>query len=387
MKWIKRIFLSIVVLLGLAVLALIATGNQQVLYGIGKTYLIGKSKPDIDDLHYFETRKIPADQPQPWVKSAQFGQVTPGANWLARFDSMETTALLVIHRDSLLFEGYYRDGSDTLRSNSFSMAKSFTAILIGVAVDEGYITSLDQPVSDFIPEFAEGKGAVLTIRHLLQMASGIPFGESYNSPFGFMAKAYYGKNLVEETMKYRVESEPGTKWAYEGGNTILLGMILERATGRTVSQYFFEKIWSCIGAESAAYWNIDKPGGLEKTYTGVYATAKDFARIGKLWMGGGVWENDTLVSPSFVAESVRPCNIPDENGEPCTWYGLHWWIGSHKGHEMFSCRGLRGQYIICIPSLELLVVRTGHQQSKERVDHMPTDLFWYTDAAMEMINE
>jgi CubicO group peptidase (beta-lactamase class C family) len=303
---------------------------------------------------------------------------------LAYVDSMETTAFLVFKNDSLLFEKYFEGTDVETTSNSFSMAKSFTSILIGKAIDEGYIKSVDQKVGDFIPEYANGPDAQLTIKHLLQMTSGIPFGESYSSPFGYMARAYYGKDLKEETFAYHVEKEPGTFWIYEGGNTVLLGLILEKATGRTVSDYFFEKIWSCIGAEYNTYWNLDKRKGLAKTYTGVYATARDYARIGKLYMHDGVWDNDTVISPEFVRASLSPCNIPDSTGKPATWYGYQWWLGEHRGSPLFSARGMRGQYIVVLPEEKLMFVRIGHQQSKERVSNMPIDLFRYLDIAKQL---
>jgi CubicO group peptidase (beta-lactamase class C family) len=264
------------------------------------------------------------------------------------------------------------------------MAKSFTAMLVGKAIEEGYIASLDQKVGDFLPEFTEGKNASLTVRHLLQMASGIPFGESYSSPFGYMAKSYFGHHLAEETMKYSVVKDPGSLWAYEGGNSVLLGMIIQKATGRTVSEYFFQKIWSCIGAEHMAHWNLDKKGGIEKTFSGYYATARDFARIGKLYMHDGVWDNDTILSPEFVRLCLTPNNVPDENGEACSWYGLHWWLGKNRGEDFFSCRGMRGQYIVGLPSENLVLVRLGHQQKSERVGHMPPDLYAYIELAREI---
>lgn len=377
MKWIKRIVFSLLALIAVAVLLLVVTGNKHILNGIGKTYLIGKSKPDIDDLQYFEVSDIKSDLPEAWPVSADYNKAELPGEYAAFCDSMETTALLVIQNDSLIFEKYSEGWNEQTLGNSFSMAKSFTAILVGVAIDEGYIKSLDQQVSDFIPELKTKTEGVLTIRHLLQMTSGIPFGESYNSPFGYMAKAYYGKDLINETLKYQVEQTPGTLWKYEGGNSVLLGMILERATGRSVSEYFFQKVWSCIGAENEAHWNLDKTGGMAKTFSGFYATARDFAKVGRLWLHDGILGPDTIVSPDFVRASITPSMVPDENGEPCDWYGLHWWLGKYNGESFYSCRGMRGQYIAVIPSKKLIVVRLGHLQNKEREAHMPPDLYRY----------
>jgi CubicO group peptidase (beta-lactamase class C family) len=381
MKIIKRILLGTLVLLALASLLLLLTGNKHVFNGITKTFLIGKSKPDIDDMHYFSVSNIKADHAESWPFHPRYNKGAIPEELNAINDSMETTAFLVIKNDSLLFEKYRMGYSETTLSNSFSMAKSFTSILVGKAIDEGYIKSIDQQVSDFIPEFKEGKNTLLTIRHLLQMTSGIPFGENYNSPFGYMAKAYYGKNLIQETLKFKVEKDPGTFWVYEGGNSVLLGMIIQKATGRSCSEYFFQKIWSCIDAENDAHWNLDHEGGMEKTFSGFYSTARDFARIGKLYENNGIWGNDTIISPGFVKESLTASGIVDDKNEPCTWYGLHWWLGSYEGQKFFSCRGMRGQYIVVFPEEKLIFVRLGHNQSKVRDNKMPKDLYAYIKIA------
>jgi CubicO group peptidase (beta-lactamase class C family) len=384
MKWLKRLIIGLLALVFVSVVLLWITGNEHVLYGIGKTYLIGKSKPDIDDMEYFPVSTLLPGEPMPWPESYRFNHGKLSAEHERYLDSLETCALLVVHRDSLLFEKYWRGYTDSTKSNSFSMAKSFTGMLVGIAIEDGYIRSLDQPVSDFIPQFAEGKNSELTLRHLITMSSGIPFGESYASPFGYMARAYYGKNLEEETLKYNVEKTPGTVWSYEGGNSVLLGLVLKNATGKTPSQYFAEKIWSCIGTEHEGHWNLDHENGLEKTFSGFYATARDFARIGKLYLHDGAWEGDTLMDPEFVKASVTPCLIPDPEGTPCAWYGYHWWIGEHRGEYFYSCRGMRGQYIAVVPSRELVVVRLGHDKSEVRDGEVSEDLRKCLDAAIAL---
>ena len=126
---------------------------------------------------------------------------------------------------------------------------------------------------------------------------------------------------------------------------------------------------------------------MEKTFSGFYATARDFARIGKLYLHNGVWESDTILSPSFVTECITPNEVPDALGEKCYWYGLHWWLGENQGKKFYACRGLRGQYIIVIPEDNLVVVRLGHDQLKERVRHMTPDMFMYMDIANEISNQ
>ncbi len=383
MRVLKKVIFALITLIMLAVVALWVTGNEHVLYGVRKTYLVGTKSPDIDDMPYFDVRKVGATSPSPLYLSAYYNQMELSPEEQQWSDSMGTTALLVLRSDSVLFE-QYREGDEHTLSNSFSMAKSITSILVGMAVQEGYIKSIHDKVGDYLEAYRTGMDTLLTIRHLLDMTSGIPFGESYSSPFGYMAKSYYGKDLTEVTLDYHVQKQPGTLWAYEGGNTVLLGMILKKATGIAVSDYCSSRLWSRVGAEQDAFWNLDREDGIEKTFSGFYATARDFSRLGLLFMHDGVWRGDTIISSSWVEESITPHSVPDEKSEPCNWYGRQWWMGDHEGHSFFACRGLRGQYVLCVPDLELVVVRLGHTQSKERVKHMPVDLYCYLDIAMRI---
>jgi len=383
MRVFKRVFVGLAALILLACIALWATDNEHVLYGIRKTYLIGKKNPDIDDLPYFDVRKVKAESPRPTLLSAYYNTMDLLPDEQAWSDSMGTTAWLVYRNDSLIYEGY-NEGDATTLSNSFSMAKSITSVLIGKAVEEGLIESIDDRVGEYLDDYNSGMDTLLTIRHLLEMTSGIPFGESYSSPLGYMAKSYYGKNLTATTREYHVQKEPGTHWAYEGGNTVLLGMILQKVTGMSVSEYCSSRLWGAIGAENDAFWNLDNAEGIEKTFSGFYATARDFARLGLLFMHDGVLNGDTVISPEWVHQSLMPHGVPDEDLEPCTWYGWQWWIGEHKGHPFFACRGLRGQYVVGIPDLDLVMVRLGHRQSKERIEHMPADLFRYIETTIRL---
>jgi len=381
MKAVKRIVVIVLSFLIIAVVALWVTDNEHVLYGVRKTYLVGKKNPDIDDMPFFDVRKVAATNPITLNVSEFYNEMELMPEDQLWSDSMGTTALLVFRSDSILFERYWEGGEQAL-SNSFSMAKSITSILIGQAVEEGFIRSIDDKVGDYLGAYQSGMDTLLTIRHLLDMTSGIPFGESYSSPLGYMAKSYYGKDLTSATVKHHVQKKPGTLWAYEGGNTVLLGMILQKATNMSVSDYCSTRLWSRIGAEQDAYWNLDDEEGIEKTFSGFYATARDFSRLGLLFMNGGVWRGDTIVSPQWVKSSIAAHGVPDEKSEPCTWYGKHWWLGDYEGHPLFACRGLRGQYVVCIPDIDLVVVRLGHTQSKDRIRHLPADLYRYLDMAI-----
>jgi len=364
LKIVLIVFGSIAILIGI----LFVTGNGYLPRGVYCTYLHGKSKPDIDDQSLFNTRKInpgsainlPSNLNNPSAENIQF------------LNSTESEAFLVFKNDTLVSE-WYNTGADTTHWNSFSMAKSAISLLIGCAIQEGKISSLQDPISKYI----SWSGNDVTLEQLLHMSSGIPFGESYNSPFGYMAKAYYGKDLKGITAPYKVEQTPGTYWSYEGGNTVLLGMVLEAATQKKISNYFEEKIWSKIGASSQAYWNLDVENGFEKPFTGIYATAKDFGMLGQCILHHGKVNGEAIIDSAFLAESFEPWTIQDGNNSICDWYGLHWWMGEVDGVKFKSARGMRGQYIVVIPEKNKVIVRIGHQQSKERVNHMPVDLLTY----------
>jgi CubicO group peptidase (beta-lactamase class C family) len=379
----KRLLLGVLSILAIASLLLFLTGNAHILYGLRHTYLIGKSRPDIDDMGGFNLRKIPATQPHPWNTSAAYGtlELTSSEDSMATF--WKTEAFLVIHQDSLLFEHYWNNTTPTTTLNSFSMAKSFTAMAVGVAVNKGLI-DIEAPVQDYLPQFNQGLDTLLTVKHLLQMRSGIDFGESYSNPFGYQAKAYYGKDLLALTQPFHVSIEPGTLWKYEGGNTVILAEIVQKVTGEPLSTYFGKNIWSPIGAEQTAYWNLDHKDGMEKAFSAVYATARDFARVGLLYQHKGNWKGQQLLSEDFVDASVRPVNRPDAEGNNVTHYGYQWWLGHYNGYPVHSCRGMRGQYILSVPDLNLVVVRLGHNRGEEKKDNMPVGVYEYLDVAVRL---
>lgn len=362
LKIVLIFFGSIWLLVGILYL----TGNGYLARGIYCTYLHGKIKPDIDDQAFFDTRKI--NRGQAINLPAKLNVLT--SENIAFLNSTESEAFLVFKNDTLVSEWYGNYGADSTHWNSFSMAKSVISLLIGCAIEDGKISSLKDPISKYIP----WNGTDVTLEHLLHMSSGIPFGESYSSPFGYMAKAYYHSDLKSITAPFKVEQTPGSFWSYEGGNTVLLGMVVEAATQKKISNYFEEKIWTKIGTTSDAYWNLDSENGFEKPFTGIYATAKDFGMLGQCILHHGKVNGEEIIDSTYLAQSFAAWTIQDGTNSVCDWYGLHWWMGEVDGVKFKSARGMRGQYIVIIPERNMVVVRIGHQQSKERIAHMPVDM-------------
>jgi len=258
----KRLFTTLLLVFA-AVLGLYFSGNMHLLKAIKSTYLVGKTGPTIDDYYKFINITVEANQPQPLL----FYGVTSNVNLTPEeedlFEKWETSAFVTLKDGKMLFEKYWDKYSDESLTNSFSMAKGFTSLCIGAAIKEGKIKSTNQLISDFFPEY-EGSG--IRIKHLLQMSSGIDFGESYGDPFGFMAKAYYGTDVYNLTLSKKSTKPPGVEWKYQGGNTLLLSFIIQKATGKSLSTYFSENFWQPIGAKNDALWTLDIKEGKERSY-------------------------------------------------------------------------------------------------------------------------
>src|SRR5690625_2233064 len=217
----------------------------------------------------------------------------------------KTVAFLIIENDTIQYENYWRKYDEAAIVPSFSMAKSITSILVGIAIDEGLIKSVNEPITNYVPELKENGFDVVTIEHLLQMTSGIKFNESYYNPFGDAASFYYGTDLRKEISKMKLEREPGEKFRYSSGDTQLLGLVLERALkDKSITEYLQEKIWEPLGMEFDASWSLDrKKNGLEKTFCCINATARDFAKIGRLHLNKGKWNNQHSISEAWAAET------------------------------------------------------------------------------------
>jgi CubicO group peptidase (beta-lactamase class C family) len=326
----------------------------------------------IDDYKIFPSRPLRASQtPFHFVHASDesripqritFGEVK-GIPFDEFLKSNETVAFLVIKNDTVLFERYYDGYSPSSPSFSFSMAKSFLSILIGCAIDDRYIQSVDQRVTDFVPELAENGFGHVTIKHLLQMTSGMDYVESDN-PFGIHPRFYYTTNLNREILKLRVRENPGQTFSYKSGENALLALILTRAL-RTMSitDYMQRRIWEPLGLEYNGAWSIDREDdGLEKTWCCLSATAKDFAKLGRLYLNKGNWNGKQIVSKSWVEQSTR---LGTSDGS--TWdYQYQWWLVLRECSD-FAAVGHLGQYLYISPEKRVIIVRLGRSRGSH--DH------------------
>lgn len=384
MKWLKTTAAVLLLLFITAEIYLAVSGKLFVNYVIAGTLLQGKTGPDIDELEDFPSRKMGTPEPQAWPKHPSFGVQKPNGDLLAKALEYQTTALVLVKDDSLLYEDYWGYGSTHQVSNAFSMAKSITSLLIGIALKDGLIGSLDDPLGKYIPEFAVEKYSKITLKHLLWMGSGLDFHESYGDPFGWPAKAYYGKDVNATVMQPDISLDPGIQYVYKGGDTQLLGMVLKKVCGKPVAEYAAEKLWKPLHAEDPSYWSLDVEGGMEKVSCCFYATARDFARLGSLYLHKGNWKGNQLLDSSFVEASLQAASLQTPDGKAVDNYGYQWWLTKHKGYDVFYARGIRGQYIFCIPAKNLVMVRLGHRRASKTGDELPEDGKVYLDMALEL---
>jgi CubicO group peptidase (beta-lactamase class C family) len=342
----------------------------------GKTWMfkeVAYNFADIDDYKIFTNNKVAVGTPQPWQLAGNFNKpVLPDSlkNLLERIQSI---GLTVIKNDSLLFEKYWDGYSDTSYSGSFSMAKSITSLLIGAAIKEGKIKSADEPVGNYLPEFATGEKAKVRIVDLLTMSSGSNWDESYANPFSVTAEVYYGDDAYKTATGVQMIKQPGTFHSYKSGDSQLLGLIVEKATGRTLSAYASEKLWQPMGAEFPALWSTDKENGNEKAYCCFNSNARDFARIGQLMLDSGRWKGAEIITPAYYAQSIKPCMIPDNTGKPCSYYGLQWWLVPYEP-GVFYARGILGQYIIVMPAQHMVITRLGKHRSSKKIGTVPEEV-------------
>jgi CubicO group peptidase (beta-lactamase class C family) len=318
---------------------------------------------DINDHKKFQSRPLTADTSPFNFQTTNKGKFPKELNNIP-FDKYlednKTVAFLIIKNDTIQYEKYFKGYDKESIVPSFSMAKSVTSILIGCAVDDGLIKSVDEPITNYIPELKKNGFDKVTIKHLLQMTSGIKFNESYVNPFGDAASFYYGLNLRKEIGKMKLKTEPGKKFEYVSGNTQLLGLVLERSLkDKTITSYLQEKLWTPLEMEYEASWSIDrKKNGLEKTFCCLNARARDFAKIGRLYKDKGNWNGKQIVSQKWVEESTKIDTTEGSVG----YYQYQWWLPSKNGD--FMAIGILGQYIYVNPSKNLIIVRLGKTEGK-----------------------
>ena len=291
----------------------------------------------------------------------------------------KSVAFLIIQNDSIQYEWYANKYDTSTILTSFSMAKSYISALVGIAVQEGHIKSIEDPITDYIKGFKNDGFEKITIEHVLNMRTGIDYVENYYSPFGNVAIGYYGRDLERHLSKLKIKEEPDKKFDYISIATQILGKVVENATGKSISEYCEEKLWKKIGTEYDASWSLDKKGGLEKAFCCLNARATDYAKFGRLYLNGGKWGEEQVVPAEWVEKSTKKTEKSKDS-----WYAYQWWHmpeeenGKLKRDVDFYMQGHLGQYVYMEPEKNLIVVRLGKNRDKvywdgllkELVDHV-----------------
>jgi CubicO group peptidase (beta-lactamase class C family) len=277
-------------------------------------------------------------------------------------DRTYTNALLVIKNGRIVYENYRNNTNPDTRFIAWSMTKSITSILIGCALQEGRIHSLDDPITRYLPELKGGGYNGVSIRHILQMRSGVDYPERYDFANPGTAARNHELSLVENVTRFadvarniRQAHLPGEVWEYKTLDTAVLGWLLERVSGgSTVAAYTAQHLWELLGAERDGFYIMDGPPGVGREFSGAgfNATARDFARVGLMMLKGGMANGHQIVSADWVRESTHP------TGGPGPGYGYQWWV--FPDSRTYQALGLQGQHIYVDPDTQTVVVKLSY---------------------------
>ena len=323
--------------------------------------------PDLSAPRSFDNRVVQAStKPMPLARSpvsVSFPLTEAERREYGSFDDLletqETSAFVAVHDDVIVYERYFQGVTATTELPGFSMTKTYAAALIGRAVSDGILPSLQAPVVSYIPELAsKSRYRDVTLEHLLRMTSGIDFDEE--SLAG--ARLYYTTNLRELMYSYDVKWTPGEHYLYGSVNLQLLWDVLSRRLhGETVSHYFERQIWQPLGAERPASWSLDsEASGIEKFFGGFNATARDHARLGLLFLHGGTLNGQVILPQEWVDRALSPDPIAGLVHTTDGWVrrGQYQWFLTRDGRGYFA-KGYHGQYVFVVPERHWVFVRFG----------------------------
>ncbi|WP_281847413.1 serine hydrolase domain-containing protein [Olleya namhaensis] len=382
MKFIKKLLKVLAVFFGIVIATLYITDTDYLIKAVRTIYMRGHTTAFLDDYKKFDNQVIQNGTPQPWPNHENYNTTTETSILQKANKEYRTVAYVIIKNDSIWFENYYDGYNKDSKSNSFSMAKSYVSGLMGKAIMDGYIKSLDQPVCDFLPAFCDGDAAKMTVGDLSSMASGTNWDEAYYSPLSITTRAYFDDDLQKVMNGLKVVTTPGQAFKYASGDTQMLAMVIEKATGKKMYNYLTESFWKPLGSENPTLWQLDSAeDDLVKAYCCIASNAKDFARFGKLYKDHGKWNGQQILDSAFVAKSLKP-RFPSSPE-----YGYGWWLKNQNNKDFYMMRGHLGQYVIVQPEDNVIIVRLGHQKSADAgIGVFTNDISLYIDEAYKMLN-
>ncbi|RKE03675.1 serine hydrolase domain-containing protein [Marinifilum flexuosum] len=342
---------------------------------------------NIDDYKIFENTEVNVADGREWKEADSYNKYELETSDREYLEDHETVAYLIIQDGKVLYEEYW-DGYDAdSHSNIFSATKSIVSLLIGIAINEGKIKSVDEPIGNYLEEFANDERGKITIKNLLTMSSGLDWDEAYSSPTSITTKAYYGKKLRQVCTDQELIEKPGVRFRYQSGNTQLLSFIVEEATGETISKYAERTLWKPMHAVNTALWSLDKKDGDEKSFCCFNTNARDAARFGQLVLNKGSWNGKQLVSEQYIADATGAADylLNEEKTAKLDFYGYQYWVLPYKNMNIPYMRGHRGQYIYGIAEKNAVVVRFGKAKDEIKQGQITMDIPKYVDIALKIL--
>ena len=278
----------------------------------------------------------------------------------------KTQGVLIIQNDSIVYEKYWGDISSDRLATVFSVSKSITSLMCGIAVDDGYIHSIDDAVTDYLPELKK-KDTMwqrLTIRHLLDMQSGLDFDDTYYLNLKYLKRLIaitrlnYGHHVMRQIRGLKFRCEPGTQYRYESMTSQILGVVIERASKKRFVDYLSEKVWKPLQMESPALINIDsRRHRVPHTFGGITLTMKDLAKIGRLYLNRGVWNGQRIVSEEWIRLSTE--YDTSNKGYHFNWYNSSSYGAKKPQSPGYYALGICAQVLYVNPFKNLIMVRVG----------------------------
>ena len=305
-----------------------------------------------------------------WIDTSHFYNKAHQCDYMTYLEAFNkesaTQGLLIIHNDSIVYERYWGDFSADRLATIFSVSKSITSLMCGIAVDDGYIRSIDDPVTDYLPELKkeDPMWQKLTIRHLLDMRSGLDFDDTYDVNWkelrylNAMARLNYGHNIQKQIRGLKFRCEPGTQRRYESMTAAILGVVIERASGKRFADYLSEKVWQPLGMEHPAVVNIDScKHDNAHTFGGISTTIHDLAKIGRLYLNNGMWDGERIVSEEWIRQTVD-CDTT-YHGYHFNWYNINYEGFVRPEYSGYYALGIKEQVLYVNPYKNLIMVRIG----------------------------
>ena len=384
----KKIGLWLGAMVLLLVLVIQISGHGYIWRALLSTYGQGHATAHIDDASEFAQTTIAAGAPQPWAVAPKPWAVSEAMKGF--LTQHRSSAFLVAHQGQIVHESYWAPYGQDSKTNGFSMAKTLTTVLAGAAVADGVLPSFDAPVGQWLGEYAKHpEGRKATLAQLSAMTSGHEWTENYYLPFNATTEMYYGGDVTAPVLRQGFERPPGSGFEYSSASTQLLAVALNRAlqterSSSNLSAYLSERFWKPLGMSADASWSLDRSraqGGMEMAYCCVHTSARNWARWGQLLLQRGQWQGQALLPEAFVQRMTTPNGLVRHYG-----HGL--WMDPDYKTPFYYMQGHLGQYVIVIPSKDLVVVRLGQSRKKVNTRHpvLLDEVYGYVDEALRMLD-